>query len=89
MGDGAYVGKTLMALPGGIIREEPSLRLPGKHHTFRFTLIRILMDGFLLCIAEATNEALRKELAKTIPARVQRYKEELADAMNRYFKSRL
>ncbi|CDS08585.1 hypothetical protein LRAMOSA09946 [Lichtheimia ramosa] len=59
--------KALMALPGGVIREEPSLKLP----------------------AEATSPALRKELAKTIPTRIQHYKEELADAMNRYFKSHL
>lgn len=26
------IGKALMALPGGVIREEPSLKLPGKHH---------------------------------------------------------
>lgn len=79
-----------MALPGGIIREEPSLRMPGKHRTRSVHMDTYTHDGlFFSCLAEATSAALRKELAKTMPARVQRYKEELADAMNRYFKSHL
>lgn len=78
-----------MALPGGIIREEPSLRMPGKHRINVGSHGTYTHDGLFSCLAEATSAALRKELVKTMPARVQRYKEELADAMNRYFKSHL